>query len=280
MYKIINFESEELQWLYAHNVEYYDYGDCKRYLQIIFPFNNEKNKNEKYPLILFIPGSAWHKQELYNDIPQYVKMAQKGYVVAVLQYRESDIEIFPAQVQDVGNALDFIPSVAENFNIDIEKVFLMGNSSGGHIAMMKALFDANGIMNSAMKISGVIVESGSTDLLICSKNPIPSWMNKRPSAELLGVDKIEGNEEVAKNASCAKYITKDITLPPVLLIHSENDPVVSVENSRYLYDSLVDCGKEVDFYEIKDCYAHGGPVFWNNEILDTVDEFCKKILLN
>lgn len=33
-------QSNELQWLYSPDWEYHDYGDCKRYLQIIFPFRN------------------------------------------------------------------------------------------------------------------------------------------------------------------------------------------------------------------------------------------------
>ena len=83
--------SNEVQWLYSQDWEYHDYGNCKRYLQIIFPYKREMKKEEKYPLILFIPGSAWHKQEMYNDIPQYATLAKCGYVVAVMQYRESDI---------------------------------------------------------------------------------------------------------------------------------------------------------------------------------------------
>lgn len=64
-------KSDELQWLYSQDWVYHEYGDCKRHLQILFPFRPEMKKEERYPVILFIPGSAWHKQEMYNDIPQY-----------------------------------------------------------------------------------------------------------------------------------------------------------------------------------------------------------------
>ena len=30
--------SNEVQWLYSQDWEYHDYGNCKRYLQIIFPY--------------------------------------------------------------------------------------------------------------------------------------------------------------------------------------------------------------------------------------------------
>lgn len=267
--------SNEVQWLYSQDWEYHDYGNCKRYLQIIFPYKREMKKEEKYPLILFIPGSAWHKQEMYNDIPQYATLAKCGYVVAVMQYRESDIALFPAQVDDVCNALKFIPTIAENFHIDAERIFLMGNSSGGHIAMMTTLFSEHGLCEKITKISGVILESASTDILICSKAPLPPWMQVRPSAALLGVDKIEGNEELAKKASCEMFITKEINLPAVLLLHSELDPIVSVENSRVLYDTLVAAGHQADYYELEGNDAHGGATYYDSQVLNIIQKFCR-----
>jgi len=267
--------SNEIQWLYSPDWEYYDYGNCKRYLQIIFPYKREMKREDKYPLIVFIPGSAWHKQEMYNDIPQYTALAKLGYVTAVMQYRESDIAPFPAQIEDVCNALKFIPSIAENFHIDTEQIFLMGNSSGGHIAMMTVLLSGHGLCEKIPKISGVILESASTDILICSQAALPPWMQVRPSAVLLGVDKIEGNEELAKKASCGMYIKKDMELPAVLLLHSELDPIVSVENSRVLYENLISTGHEAIYYELENNDAHGGAAYYDNKVLNIIRKFCE-----
>lgn len=104
----------QTEWLYAPNHVYYADETCQRHLQIIFPYRADMPKDEAYPLILFIPGSAWHKQEMYNDIPKLAELARLGYVVA------------------------------EPFHMDMERAFLMGNSSGGHIAMMAALLNAHG----------------------------------------------------------------------------------------------------------------------------------------
>ncbi len=271
----IKISNHELQPLYSQDWEYHDYGNCKRHLQIIFPFKRELKDEDRFPLILFIPGSAWHKQEMYNDIPQYATLAKRGYVVAAMEYRESDIATFPAQIEDVCNAFKFIPSIADNFHIDMSKIYLMGNSSGGHIAMMSVLFSANGLCETLPRISGVICESGSTDLLICAKEPLPPWMQIRPSAVLLDVDKIEGNEELARKASCSMYITENIELPPVLLIHSEYDPIVSVENSRTLYEKLTVTHHEVYYYELEDNDAHGGMTYFDDKVLDVVQNFCE-----
>ena len=276
--KISSNEIDEVQWLYSQDWVYHDYGNCERHLQIIFPAKQKWEEGEKYPLILFIPGSAWHKQEMYNDIPQYAMLAKRGYVVAAMEYRESDIAAFPAQVEDVCNALKFIPGIAENFHIDTSKIFLMGNSSGGHIAMMSVLFGAHGLCERLPQISGVILESASTDLLICAKAPLPPWMMIRPSAVLLGVEKIEENEELAKKTSCDMYITEGVELPPVLLIHSEFDPVVSVENSRALYEKLVATQHEAQYFELEGNAAHGGATYYSKPVLDIVQAFCEKYI--
>ncbi len=276
-YKIrIMADENETQALYSQDWEYYDYGDCKRHLQILFPYRKNRREDEKYPLILYVPGSAWHKQEMYNDIPQYALLAKRGFVLAAMEYRESDIAVFPAQIEDVCNALKFIPEIADNFHIDTDKIFLMGNSSGGHIAMMSVLYHAHGLCGELPKISGVICESGSTDLPICAKSELPPWMKIRPSAVLLGVDNIEDHEELAKKASCSMYISENIELPPVLLIHSDGDPIVSVENSRSLYEKLITTGHSALYYELEETDAHGGAVYYDSAILDIIQEFCKR----
>ena len=103
----ITVDTDALQWLYSPDWEYHDYGTCKRHLQILFPYRREMKEDEKYPLILFIPGSAWHKQEMYNDIPQYADIAKRGFVVAAMEYRESDIAaLFPRKSKMSGMRLN------------------------------------------------------------------------------------------------------------------------------------------------------------------------------
>lgn len=276
MYRKINVESKETEWLYSPDWEYHDYGNCKRHLQMILPFKKEWKHTTKFPLILAIPGSAWHKQEMYNDIPKYIKLAECGFAVAVLEYRESDIAHFPAQIEDVSNAFEFLESKAEQCHFDMSNLFLMGNSSGGHIAMMSVLFNIHNLCKPLPEIRGVIIESGSTDIPICAKQPLPPWMKVRPSNVLLGIEQIEGNEEIAEKASCAVYITEDVEIPPILLFHSENDVVVSVENSRFLYKKLSEFHHKVDYYEIENSDAHGGMTFFNSTILDIIKDFCNK----
>lgn len=84
--------------------------------------------------------------------------------------------------------------------------------------------------------------------------------------------------ELAEKASCSMYISENIELPPILLIHSEYDPIVSVENSRTLYEKLITSKHNVSYYELEESDAHGGAVYYDSEILDIIQEFCRKCL--
>ena len=279
----IELECDDLERLYIPDVVYAEYSECKRHLQLIIPNRYEGTKQEKYPLILFIPGSAWYRQEVYNSIPSYSKLAERGIVTAILQYRESKIAHFPAQLQDTKAAIRFLITRAEEFHIDVNRIYVAGNSSGGHIALLTALtnaheeFDTELYPEISFEIKGVIAESAPTDIMKCVATPIPSWFPEdfRPSFDLLGVKEIEENNELAKAASCEKYITKETKIPPILLFHGTEDRIVSVEQSRSLFELLTNFDKEVEYFELIG-WDHDGPIFWTKEIIDIIDRFIKR----
>lgn len=269
----------EIEWLYAPDEEYVDYDGCKRYLQMIFPYRRVWEQSEKFPLILFIPGSAWHRQEMYNNIPQYTHIAERGIFFAAMQYRESDIATFPAQIYDVHNAVKYLVNNAEKFHIDTDRIFIAGNSSGGHIALMTSFTMAHGLYTNQSylpyTIRGVIAESAPADLMLCQSETLPPWMKTRPSADLLGVTSVEENKELAEKASCELYISKEVNLPPILLLHGDQDPVVSVEHSRRLYEMLKKNHHAVTYYELEGA-SHGGSAFWTDDVIDVIDKFVQK----
>jgi len=278
-YHKIRVECDSLEWLYVPDVQYADYGNCRRCLQLIIPYRHKWKEDVRYPLVVYIPGSAWYRQEMYNSIPSYSKLAERGYVTAVVQYRESTIAKHPAQIEDINNAILFLLSKADEFHIDAGKIFIGGNSSGGHAALMTAMLKAHGKISGNYDIKGIIAQSAPTDLLMCAAEEIPDWLpaDFQPVKDLLGVDDVLSNEEPARLASCAPYIAKEVEMPDILLLHGTNDEMVSVDQSRTLYNRLKEAGKSVTYYEL-DGAGHGGPVFWSGEILDVIDAFIKGVL--
>ncbi|MDO5521544.1 MAG: alpha/beta hydrolase [bacterium] len=269
-FKRLRIDLDDLEWIYIPDVVYAEYDNCKRHLQMLVPYRYELKEQINYPLILFIPGSAWYKQEVYNAIPSYVKLAERGVVIAVLQYRESTIAHFPAQVEDAKAAIRFLISKSEEFHIDVNNIFIAGNSSGGHIALMTGLTNSNG----EFKIRGIIAESTPSDIIKDIEDTMRAGATDgfEPGKDLLGVSKLEDNMELARSACCEKYITRDRKIPPILLFHGTKDGIVSIEQSRNLFSLLKKFDKEVSYYEIVDG-SHGGACFWTKEILDIIEKF-------
>lgn len=277
--KKISVAYDETEWLYAPDVVYSEIDGLQRRLQLFLPYRREWKGDVRFPVVLYVPGAAWHRQEMYNDIPKVSKLAECGMVVAMVQHRECDIAVFPAPVEDLHRAASFLISNAAQFHIDPSRLYLAGHSSGAHIALMTAFSKAAGLWGPETvgvkdyEIRGVIAQAAPSDLILCRKEELPPWMEKRPSAELLGVDDFDENLELAKQASCTTYVRDEIPLPLVLLLHGEKDGVVSVEHSRNLHRLLKDKHKDVAYYELEDV-DHCGNAFWSKEVLKIMRDFC------
>lgn len=276
----LELQCSSLEWLYVPDVVYAEYGGCRRHLQLIIPYRPVWDTDQRYPLVLFIPGSAWRRQELYNSIPAYAKLAERGCVVAVLQIRESELAPFPAQVQDAKAALRFAVQKADDFHIDRTALFVAGNSSGGHIALLTGLTAAHNLYDTGLypgvraDIRGIIACSAPTDILQCAQAPLPPGAPEgvRPTAALLGVRDVSQNLPLARAASCAPYIRKGAPLPPVLLFHGTEDPVVPVSHSRSLFRLLEEADQPAAYYEIPGG-GHGGAAYWTDPVLDRIAQF-------
>ena len=105
---------------------------------------SKKGLEKKYPVIFYITGAAWHKQEMYNDIPKLVELAKKGAAIVSIEVRESDIAIFPAQIEDIKNAMECVVEKITKFNLpfDIKEAYLMGHSSDAALSLYTALHNA------------------------------------------------------------------------------------------------------------------------------------------
>ena len=268
----IKIEKKELEWLYVPDVEYGECGGVKRHLQLIIPYKREWKGNEKYPLVVFIPGSAWHRQEMYNGLPAYMELAKRGFAMAMVQFRESELATFPAQVLDIKKAIRFLFSLAEQFHVDMDNVFIAGDSSGAHLALLTGLTAETGELDEdfekgiSLHIKGIVDYFGPTDLFLSK--------GSGPTEALLGTDNVNRVPELTKSASCQTYISAERNIPPILMFHGLEDEMVSIEHSRSLFGTLKRFDKAVQYYEIEKA-GHGGGTYWGKEVLDIVEGFLR-----
>lgn len=130
---------EKGTYIYS-NVEYANMDGVPLHLQIITPqTRNTIDSDTLHPCLVYVQGSAWLEQNINAKLGILSRLAEKGYVIAVVESRHSGIAPFPAQALDTRNAIRFMKIHAAEYNVDMDKVFVGGDSSGGHTAMFSQL---------------------------------------------------------------------------------------------------------------------------------------------
>ncbi len=276
--KIISIPKNVPQTNYKQNIKYITRNGLDLTLQILKP----KNSKEKLPCIVYVQGSAWFKQDLFGNLPQLADFAKRGYVIAMVEYRPSPIAKFPAQVQDTKTAIRFIRQNADAYGIDADNIFIWGDSSGGHTALMTGLTENNLALDTedyqpfSIKVNAIVDFYGPTD--ISQMNYEPSIMDhtdaKSPEGMIIGGKNVMEHLDDAAATNPINYLNSPKTTAPILIFHGSKDRLVPFKQSVLLADALQKNNYLYQFYQIKGA-DHGSSEFWTKEIFDIVDAFLK-----
>lgn len=88
------------------------------------------------PLVLLVHGGGWGSGERANMAPLAARLAARGYAAAAVSYRLSGQARYPAAIDDVKAALDWLRTRAGEFGVDADRIALAGGSAGGQIAAL------------------------------------------------------------------------------------------------------------------------------------------------
>lgn len=97
-----------------------------------------------HPVLALIHGGCWQEEYGLESLGQLAwAMAAHSHELSVavwnIEYRRlGNGGGWPATFQDVGAALDFLPTLANTFHLDLERVVSAGHSAGGHLALWLA----------------------------------------------------------------------------------------------------------------------------------------------
>lgn len=188
------------------------------------------------PLIVVIHGGSWNggNKEQLPAMNRY--LASEGYVVAAINYRHAPKWPFPAALDDVFRAIDFLKGRAAEFGIDPARIVVIGRSAGGELALSSAYAGRE------PAIRGVVSFYGPTDLVLGYEHPSAPGVldSRRVLREYLGGTPAEKPEQYAA-ASPLNFVGP--TTPPTLLIHGALDGMVWVKHSELLDARLAFAGR-------------------------------------
>lgn len=94
------------------------------------------NKKENNPAVILVHGGGWKSGNKSLMRPLAQDIASTGYACFTVEYRLSPEARFPASIQDVKQAIQFVKAHAKEYNVDTSKVAILGCSSGGQMAAL------------------------------------------------------------------------------------------------------------------------------------------------
>lgn len=183
------------------------------------------------PVVVFFYGGRWTTgaKEEYQFVGE--ALASRGFVAVIPEYRHYPQVRFPAFVDDAARSVAWLRNNVNTYGGSPDKIFVMGHSSGAHMAAMLALKEefmarAGG---SRSWLRGMIGLAGPYDFL-----PITD-------PELRDIfappEKFEQSQPVL-------YTEGDN--PPMLLLHGENDETVQVKDTRNLAAQIKKAGGPIE----------------------------------
>jgi acetyl esterase/lipase len=182
-----------------------------------------------------VHGGWWQNGDRNEHLGFNAYFAARNYVVAAIDYRLAPRHRFPTAGQDVRSAIEYLKSHAVELGLDPNRIALVGRGAGGQLAL-KAAYDAND-----PAIRGVVTAYASVDLKEAYANP--------PNTRLLDTrgaleDYLGGTPAALADRYAAASPTKAVrpNVPPTLIIHGVNDPIVSSKQSELLDAELGKAG--------------------------------------
>ncbi|MDO5425026.1 MAG: alpha/beta hydrolase [Eubacteriales bacterium] len=271
---------KEINVLYLPNIVY----DCKDgqelRLQILQP-SVFSEPDRQFPCVVFVQGSAWMPQNIYMNVANLGKLAAKGYVCAIVEYRHSGIAHFPAQIIDAKNAIRFLKKNCSQYQIDPEQVIIMGDSSGGHTSVLAGMTANTALLDEpsypeSCQVKGIVDLYGAVEVTLPYGYPTTEnhQMADSPEGMLMGYE-IRGREGEASIANALSYVGE--TFAPMLILHGTKDKTVFCEQSVRLYRALKEQGKDVELYLVRGA-DHGGAAFWSEEAVELYHRFIQRCM--
>src|SRR5262249_2533310 len=95
------------------------------------------------PVVIFIHGGGWvqgtKEGSAVRGVLPYVAM---GYSVVNVEYRLANVSLAPAAIEDCRCALRWVVAHAKDYNLDVNRIVVAGESAGGHLALTTGMIPA------------------------------------------------------------------------------------------------------------------------------------------
>ena len=240
------------------------YGDDKKFkkwqlLDVYRPKNAsaEDGKLKTLPVIVVVHGGGW----VYGnkDVYQFygMRLAQRNFAVVNYSYRLAPEARFPASLQDTEKVFQWICDNAEEYGLDTNNVFAVGDSAGGHLLSLYA----SALSNEDYAKNFPFIHKKNLTLravgLNCGKYDMYDALERGSQLKLLVEAFMPqgGTPEEIRLIDGTAHVTKDF--PPAFVMTCEGDFLI--EQAPLMVNALKEAGVS---YQYK-CYGTEEMPLWH-----------------
>jgi len=205
------------------NVTYLTMGGIDLKLDVY----QKRNVDTPQPTLVYMHGGFWVAGNKETAILSLLPWMEMGWNIINVEYRLGAVAHAPAALEDCLCALRFVAATQQltAYNIDPQKIVVMGESAGGHLALSL----------------GMVPDSAGLDLECTNGQPLPkvaaviNWFgiydvpdvidgpNRQPAAQRW-FGSMPDRIDIAKRVSPITYVRAG--LPPIVTIHGDADRTV------------------------------------------------------
>ncbi len=190
---------------------------------------------------IIVHGGGWVRGDRRTDVaPLFKPLEDAGIAWFSIDYRlQADPLRFGVAVNDVEAAVQFVKEHAREYRVDPERVALIGESAGGHLAALAAL-------NGRVTVKAVVALYAPTNLVSLLKDSdlIPDQIREQVRGTPL-----EGLL-VARMSQLSPIEKVRAGMPPFLLIHGTSDVIVPFDQSRAMCEKMATVGADCQLFAV------------------------------
>jgi acetyl esterase len=190
---------------------------------------------------IIVHGGGWVRGDRRTDVaPLFKPLEDAGIAWFSIDYRlQADPMRFGVAVNDVEAAVRFVKEHAQEYRVDPERIALIGESAGGHLAAMAAL-------NGRVTVKAVVAMYAPTDLVALLKNSdlIPDQIRDQVRGTAL-----EGLL-MTRMSQLSPIEKVHAGMPPFLLIHGTSDAIVPFDQSRAMCERMASVKADCQLFAV------------------------------
>lgn len=212
-------------------------------------FNTQVQGNGSAVVIL--PGGSYaHLASILEGREVADWFTARGFRAFVLKYRlSSNGYLLPIPLLDARRAVQIVRSRAKDYQIDPNRIVMVGFSAGGHLAALSSVQPDAGNPEAEDPVERVPSKPNFLVLGYPWIGAISSDTSHLSYCKLFDV--MDRCEDLRKAYSPDLFVTKET--PPTFWYHTTDDGVVPIDQGLRFYEALVKAGVPVEAH----VFAHG-----------------------